>query len=417
VELGKRTGGPVNNLDRPASPGTNNDVPEIYSVSPSSGPATITGSVTINGYGFRSGAQVKFGTDDATGETLVSSTRITCTAPVHAAGLVNVKVVNSDTTECTKTNAYTYIAGPAVTSCSPNSGVAEGGDAVTITGTGFVDGATVTFEGVSATDVVFVSSTSITCVTPAGDGLATVRVTNPDTQYGESDAFTYPSSFDPSDLSLTGWWRNWTSGNWVGTASAGTSGSHNLTVGNPPGTSTLNSLSVADFDGVNDNFSGAAFSNYFTGSAFSYGFLLNCDSDVASAANIWDDAAVFTSSNGNYGLHTRNNSGTHQIRAYNDGSNNHVENIANWALGSWKFVQVKYDGSKIYSRINSASWSAGTTSSGIGTSETLVMGISYSNVARFDGKIAEIFFADSVLSDADFDNLKGYLNSRYALSL
>ena len=66
-------------------------------------------------------------------------------------------------------------AGPdpvTITSVSPNAGVAGGGTAVTITGTGFASGSTVTFGGNLATSVVYVNSTRITAVSPTG-GLGT----------------------------------------------------------------------------------------------------------------------------------------------------------------------------------------------------------------------------------------------------
>jgi hypothetical protein len=63
---------------------------------------------------------------------------------------------------------------------------------VTIGGTGFAAGATVTFDGASATSVVVVGPTSITCVTPAGNGVVDVKVTNTDTGNGTlSGGFSY----------------------------------------------------------------------------------------------------------------------------------------------------------------------------------------------------------------------------------
>jgi hypothetical protein len=56
---------------------------------------------------------------------------------------------------------------PTVTALAPASGRTAGGTAVTITGTGFVNGATVTIGGSAATSVVVASATSITAVTPA----------------------------------------------------------------------------------------------------------------------------------------------------------------------------------------------------------------------------------------------------------
>ena len=57
-------------------------------------------------------------------------------------------------------SGFTYVASPTVTSVSPNTGSTAGGTAVTITGTNFAAGATVTFGATAATNVVVVSSTS-----------------------------------------------------------------------------------------------------------------------------------------------------------------------------------------------------------------------------------------------------------------
>lgn len=68
---------------------------------------------------------------------------------------------------------------PTVTGIDPVSGTTAGGTPVTITGTNFLDGATVTIDGVPCTDVVFVSSISLTAVTPIGSlGAKDVVVTN-----------------------------------------------------------------------------------------------------------------------------------------------------------------------------------------------------------------------------------------------
>ncbi len=67
---------------------------------------------------------------------------------------------------------------PAVSSLSPSTGAASGGTAVTITGTNFASGATVTFGGTAASNVVVVNGTTITATTPAGSaGAVTVTVT------------------------------------------------------------------------------------------------------------------------------------------------------------------------------------------------------------------------------------------------
>ena len=68
---------------------------------------------------------------------------------------------------------------PFVNSMSPNNGPIAGGTSVTITGVDFATGATVTFGGGSATNVVVVNATTITATTPAGSaGAVAVTVTN-----------------------------------------------------------------------------------------------------------------------------------------------------------------------------------------------------------------------------------------------
>ncbi len=77
-------------------------------------------------------------------------------------------------------------------SVSPNSGPTAGGTAVTITGTNFAAGATVTFGGTAATNVVMVSGTQITATTPAGNaGAVTVTVTVNGQSGSLANAFSY----------------------------------------------------------------------------------------------------------------------------------------------------------------------------------------------------------------------------------
>jgi hypothetical protein len=171
--------------------------PGVTSISPTSGTTAGGTPVTITGTNFVSGATVTFGGTAATGVTVGSSTSITATTPAHAAGAVNVVVTNPDTQTGTLNNGYTYVStAPGVTSISPTSGTTAGGTPVTITGTNFVSGATVTFGGTAATGVTVGSSTSITATTPAhAAGAVNVVVTNPNTQTGTlTNGYTYTTS-------------------------------------------------------------------------------------------------------------------------------------------------------------------------------------------------------------------------------
>jgi len=91
---------------------------------------------------------------------------------------------------------------PVVTAVSPNRGPASGGTLVTIAGSNFKAGATVTFGGAAASNVTFISSSQITCTTPPHyPATVDVAVTNPDSQSGTLlRGYTYES--DVASLSL-----------------------------------------------------------------------------------------------------------------------------------------------------------------------------------------------------------------------
>jgi len=72
---------------------------------------------------------------------------------------------------------------PVITSVTPSSGANDAAVTITILGTGFVSGATVTIGDESADNVVFVNSNYLTCEVPSGitPGIYDVTLTNPDT--------------------------------------------------------------------------------------------------------------------------------------------------------------------------------------------------------------------------------------------
>ena len=85
---------------------------------------------------------------------------------------------------------------PGVLSISPTIGCAAGGTSITISGTNFLNGATVSIGGLAATGVVFVNSNTLTAVTPANSaGAMNVVVTNPNASMGTlTNGFTYSSA-------------------------------------------------------------------------------------------------------------------------------------------------------------------------------------------------------------------------------
>jgi hypothetical protein len=159
----------------------------LTSISPSS--ATAGGAafaLTLTGTGFVSGASVNFGTATITPSS-VTSTQIVATIPaadIAAAGTVNVTVTNPAGGGTSNAQTFT-VNNPAPTEVSiapPSANAGGAAFTLTVTGTGFVSGAVVKFNGTAKT-TTFVSATQVTAAIATADiataGTVNVAVTNP----------------------------------------------------------------------------------------------------------------------------------------------------------------------------------------------------------------------------------------------
>lgn len=167
--------------------------PTIASVTPESGPITGGTSVTISGAGFETETAVTLGGVTCPTSGTVTPTSITCTTPAYpqGAGPVELAASNGDGLNTTMADAFTFQAStPTLTSVSPTT-IPSAGVRLTVSGEGFVDGATVAVNIVSSpenTDNIECAITSLTfgtieCLVAPNAGLdgesATVVVTNP----------------------------------------------------------------------------------------------------------------------------------------------------------------------------------------------------------------------------------------------
>jgi hypothetical protein len=170
--------------------------PTVTAVSPASGPVAGGTTVTITGTNLAGTTLVDFGSVAATNVTVnTAGTQITATSPAQAAGTVNVVVTAPGGISTAVTaDHFNYVAVPTVTGISPAGGPLAGGTSVTITGTGFVSGATVSFGGTAGVNATFVSATTMTANSP-GPGTGTVDVTVTDTggtsATSTADQFSY----------------------------------------------------------------------------------------------------------------------------------------------------------------------------------------------------------------------------------
>jgi phospholipase C len=134
---------------------------------------------------------------------------------------------------------FTYVAPavpPVISSLSATQGSSLGGDTITISGSGFSPGATVSFGGISATTTV-ISSTQLRVLTPAVTaGSADVTVKNPDGQSSTLASLLHNQSYE-SGLSY------WAKGGSGGSLTLGTTtanahvGTHYLELASSGGTS------------------------------------------------------------------------------------------------------------------------------------------------------------------------------------
>ncbi len=169
--------------------------PAVTSVSPRDGPLHGGTTVTITGTGFVTGATVHLGTKAATKVTVEGATKITATSPAGTAGSVRVTVTTAGgTSAASSAELFEYLAVPKVASVSPRDGPLHGGTTVTITGTGFVTGATVHFGTKQATKVTVESATKITATSPAhaaGSVRVTVTTSGGTSAASSADLFDY----------------------------------------------------------------------------------------------------------------------------------------------------------------------------------------------------------------------------------
>ncbi|RUR01400.1 IPT/TIG domain-containing protein [Labedella endophytica] len=169
-------------------------VPTIGTIDPDRGPVTGGTEVTITGTGFEdvAGADaVLFDGDPAASYTVVSDTEITAVTPPHAPATVDVTITNPD--GVSTPGEFTFFPLTEVTGIDPGFGDEDGGTLVTITGSCFTGATGVLFGTTPGTEFEVVDDTTITVISPAGEGTVDVTVQNP-TECGDGtleDAFTF----------------------------------------------------------------------------------------------------------------------------------------------------------------------------------------------------------------------------------
>jgi hypothetical protein len=189
----------------------NNPLPSISTLSTAS--ATAGGasfSLTINGTGFAPGATVTFGAFGSIVPTSISSTQVVVQIPatdIAAGGNVNITVTNVLPGGGTSTAKVFPVnnAVPTISTLSPTGVTVNGGTfSLTITGTGFASGATVSFGTFAGLVPTSTTAGQIVVQVPAGDigtvGSINVLVTNPTPGGGTSTGFSFSIASSPNPV-------------------------------------------------------------------------------------------------------------------------------------------------------------------------------------------------------------------------
>ena len=175
--------------------------PNVSQVAPLTG-SVLGGTVlSITGGGLSEVTAVTVGGALCTQVTVLSPTLVRATTPAGVAGQAAIRVI-APTGTTLAPQPFTYVQ-QQVASIVPNTGSYTGGTAITITGQYLAGTTGVTIGGVPCTNVVAVSATQVTAVTPAGSvGTVDVVISGSKGTITVPGGFTYQSIVVPSWATL-----------------------------------------------------------------------------------------------------------------------------------------------------------------------------------------------------------------------
>lgn len=268
-----------------------------------------------------------------------------------------------------------------------------------------------------------------------GDSAATIVSTGPvisPATWTEAEVFGSPTvtvapSFTLANLPLSGLWEPDFGGSpWVGNASAGASGGRNLTEATTPATpgTVINGQTPASFNGTNKKLTSAInLSSFLTTTEWSAGCVFKATAITGGSANGYDNPTLFCDlAGGNIGLHVGGASNDKALAYLYDSIVGAKKIEFTITPGAWNFIQFRAKASSgiCEARLNGGTWTAlsGPAFTSInGTLASLcAVGRDYSQTKFFNGDMGTLFFSQTSLLDADFDNARTYLSAQYAQS-
>jgi hypothetical protein len=219
--------------------------------------------------------------------------------------------------------------------------------------------------------------------------------------------------YDPSVLDLSAWFRDYVSGAWSGTASAGTSGSRALNSAADITTTSLDSRGVASLNGTSSVLADTAdtLDNYIAAGAYTASLLVRPKDPKTAAGAIYANECLAAENGANWGI-AWSASGVALF---------HYDGVA-WretawvacSANSWHQVDAKFDGSDLRIRVDGGSWSSPASAGNVAgiSSLTIRFGRNYaSNFTEMD--LAEAKLSKLALSDSELGDIYAYRKARY----
>lgn len=165
--------------------------PTLTGITPATGDAAGGTSITLTGTNLTDTSSVTFDGASVSGLAVVNDTTVTALTPAHADGVVDVVLTTPDGSAVLPA-AFTYQTVPSLSAITPASGSASGGVGFTLTGTNLTGTLSVTFDGVAATSVNVVNSTTVTGVAPAhAAGVVDIAISTPQGSASLTNGLTY----------------------------------------------------------------------------------------------------------------------------------------------------------------------------------------------------------------------------------
>lgn len=222
--------------------------------------------------------------------------------------------------------------------------------------------------------------------------------------------------FDPATLPLSLWTRGSYGGApWDSLPSAGASDTNPLIAGVAAAVGgAVNGFTPADFNGTSHYLVGTdTTATMIGGTAWTLFALVNFDT-LAVDSGVSANPPVYSDDQALVGVEFSD--AQSRIWQFNAASSPFNATTSALVAGTWTMVNARWTGSNIQIGLNAA-WGATTAIASLAAATGAAWFGRNFNTAYADAKFMEIMVAASSLSDTDTTNVKGYWNSRYALSL